>query len=554
MCTATVPATAAQALAMLESALGFLAADDVADLPAQAVADRLRALERHDAVEAAVRARLLHVFDAQDGHLADGQRTTRAWLIHSTRVTRAQAAEYMAIQALARDHQVLLAALAEGDVPATSEALQLARWTRAIPGRYRDQAEEILVGAARGGADLRGLAAICAEIRALTARPDPDGRDPGLDRGLTLDTTLDGAGVLRADLTPECAAMVRAVLDALAAPQGSEDSRSRPQRYHDALEEAMRRLLASDLLPKRAGQPVKALVHVSFADLCQLDAGSGIQDQWIGVYRARWAAHRAAASVSAGDGGVWLEGDTARKIACDAMIIPVVTADIDPAAVEDLILLCVRFHELRTQTSPADPADPVSGTGTPGPAETGAQDRTAAPDASVPVPAGLSGPAARRAEQAAQVTATAAAALAELEHQILAKILQVVSGPGGAASVLRRQLLGKPLAGPSLPLDVGQSDDIPVHLRRLVALRDQTCQFPGGCDQPASGCEPHHVQHRSEGGRTSLTNLKGYCWWHHHVVLHEFGWILTVHPDGTSQVTSPDGNTIHSHSPPPRPG
>jgi hypothetical protein len=40
--------------------------------------------------------------------------------------------------------------------------------------------------------------------------------------------------------------------------------------------------------------------------------------------------------------------------------------------------------------------------------------------------------------------------------------------------------LGKGLNGPSLPLDVGQTDDIPVHLRRLVALRDQTCQFPGG--------------------------------------------------------------------------
>ncbi len=126
-----------------------------------------------------------------------------------------------------------------------------------------------------------------------------------------------------------------------------------------------------------------------------------------------------------------------------------------------------------------------------------------------------------------------------MEHQILAKILQVVSGPGGAASFLRRHLLGKPLAGPSLPLDVGQTDDIPLHLRRLVALRDQTCQFAGGCDQPASGCEPHHVQHRSDGGHTSLTNLKDYCWWHHHVVLHELGWTLTVHPDGTSQVTQP---------------
>ena len=141
-----------------------------------------------------------------------------------------------------------------------------------------------------------------------------------------------------------------------------------------------------------------------------------------------------------------------------------------------------------------------------------------------------------------------------MEHQILAKILQVLSGPGGVASFLRRQLLGQGLNGPSLPLDVGQTDDIPVHLRRLVALRDQKCQHPGGCDQPAAGCEPHHVVHRKDGGTTSLANLKAYCWWHHHVVLHELGWELTVHPDGTGQVRSPAGKTIRSHSPPPRPG
>ncbi len=80
------------------------------------------------------------------------------------------------------------------------------------------------------------------------------------------------------------------------------------------------------------------------------------------------------------------------------------------------------------------------------------------------------------------------------------------------------------------------------------------CYLPGGCDQPASGCEAHHVIHRKDGGHTSLTNLKNYCWWHHHVVLHELGRTLTVHPDGTSQVTGPDGKTIRSHSPPPHPG
>src|SRR5580693_4208890 len=304
MCVGTVPATAAEALGMLESALGFLAAEDAAGLSGQAAADRLRALERHDAIEAAIRARLLQVFDAQDGHLADGQRTTRTWLVHSLRVTRGQAAEYQAVQALASGHRVLHAALAEGWVLTTSEALQLARWIRAIPEECRAEAEEILVAAARAGVDLRGLAAICAGIRARTAQPDPDDDgdgDPGLDRGLSLDTTFDGAGVVHGDLTPECTAMVQAVLDALSAPQGGGDLRTRPERYHDALAEAMKRLLASDLLPQRAGQPVKALVHIYFAELRDRDQDGVLQDTWITEYRARWAAHRAASSVSAGD-------------------------------------------------------------------------------------------------------------------------------------------------------------------------------------------------------------------------------------------------------------
>jgi Domain of unknown function (DUF222) len=486
MCTTTVPATAAEALAMLESAagmqqsaLGFLAAEDVASLPALAVADRLRALERHDAIEAAVRGRLLVAFDAQDGHLADGQRTTRTWLVHTSRVTKGQAAEHQAVQALARGHHVLHAALAEGWVITKSIALQLARWTRAIPDQYREKAEEILVAAARAGSGLRSLAAICAEIRACTAQPDPDDDDdPRLDRGLSLGTTFEGAGVVHGDLTPECTAMVQAVLDALSAPQGGGDLRTRPQRYHDALAEAMRRLLASDLLPQRAGQPVKALVHIYFAELRGRDQDGILQDKWMAEYRARWAAHRAANSVSTGDGGAWLEGDAAREVAVDAMIIPVVTGDIDPAAVEDLIALCVQFHQLRTQAAPAVPGAPDPA-GTLVPDGTGTQDCTTSQDASetnAALPAGLASTAARRAE----VTAAAADALAEMEQQILGKILQVVSGPGGAASYLRRHLLGKPLAGPSLPLDVGQTDDIPLHLRRLVALRDQTCQYPGG--------------------------------------------------------------------------
>ena len=502
MCTVTIPPSADEALRQLQSAAAVLAGLDMAHMPAEALAGYLCGMEQADAALAAARGQLLAAFDAKDGHLTDGQRTTRAWLVHTLRVTRGQAAEYRAVQALAREHRPLLEGLREGNALTVSVALQLAKWTQPIPGKFREQAEEILAAAARAGAGLRELAAICAEIRYRTAPPDPGTGAPP-ERGVCLETTLDGTGVIRGDLTPECAAMVQAVLDALAAPAGAGDLRTRPERYHDALAEAMRRLLASNLLPQRAGQPVKALVHISFADLCEMDQDSALQDKWIEQYRAAWAAHRAAASVSTGDGGAWLHGDAAREIVCDAMIIPVVTADIDPAAVADLIAACVQYDRIRAHAAEAD--------------------RASEP-------------------------------LAMLEHQILAKVIQIVSGPSGVASFLRRNLLGKGLGGPSLPLDVGQTDEIPLHLRRLVTLRDQTCQYPGGCDQPASGCEPHHVVHRADGGRTSLTGLKNYCHWHHHVVLHEMGWALTVYPDGTSQVRSPGGKIIRSHSPPPRPG
>jgi len=116
MCTAAVPASASaeDALGLVEALLGSLAGEDAAELPAEVLAGRLRALERVDAIGAALRGRYLEAFDAQDGSVADGQRTARAWLVHSTRVTRGQAAEHRAVQALARRHPVLTAALAEG--------------------------------------------------------------------------------------------------------------------------------------------------------------------------------------------------------------------------------------------------------------------------------------------------------------------------------------------------------------------------------------------------------------------------------------------------------
>ena len=82
------------------------------------------------------------------------------------------------------------------------------------------------------------------------------------------------------------------MLEALSAPAGAEDARGHEQRYHDALEEAMRRLVAAGLVPDRAGQPAKVVAHVSLADLLELDADSVLLDRVDGAGPGRWVGRR----------------------------------------------------------------------------------------------------------------------------------------------------------------------------------------------------------------------------------------------------------------------
>jgi hypothetical protein len=210
----------------------------------------------------------------------------------------------------------VLAALAAGHVPESAGRL-ICLWTDKLPEKFRDESDELLVAAAAAGLGLEELAALFAQMyeRARGDLPDEDPDRDFADRGLKLATTFGGAGVIHGDLTPECAELVGRVLDALGAKAGKEDTRTRDQRYHDALAEAMRRLVASDLLPQRAGQPVKAWVHISLADLLLLDGDSALQEQWTPQVRERWAARRAFASETGSDGGAWLDGQDAEAIA-----------------------------------------------------------------------------------------------------------------------------------------------------------------------------------------------------------------------------------------------
>ena len=516
-----VPAfpSVADAMAAVHAGLRFLAAADTTRMSAQAQAEALQMMERTNAIVTATRASVLSAFTSGQGYSADADYSPRAWLIHKTRVTKVVAVAHTAWAKRMVTHPQVVAALAAADL-SESYGRTICQWTDKLPEDCRPAADAILLSAAKAGMDLRDLARLAAEMYERS-RPDQEPDRSFEDRAVRLETTFQGAGVLSGDLTPECAAVVGAVLDALSAPAGAEDTRSHAQRYHDALQEAMRRLLAAGLLPERAGQPVRALVHMSLADLMRLDGSSALMEEWAAQVRAQWAAARATASVSGSDGGAWLDGETAIAFTCDASTTPVVTGDVNLGALEDLIRLCTELGKLHRD---------AAGTG---------QDGAPDPDAPDSSP---DGPDIARSRDA-------------LVQAIIGKAVDLLSGPGGLASFLRQRQLGARLGGPSLPLDVGVSRDIPAAIRRAVILRDQHCRFPGGCDQPAAGCEVHHLRHQAHGGPTSVTDCALFCFFHHQVVIHQWGWTVILNPDGTTTAWNKDKTkVIHSHSPPARPG
>ncbi len=275
--------------------MSYLSAADATAMATETQAQCLLALEQLDAIETAARASILGAFTSGQGYCADADYSPRAWLINRTGITKGAAVAHTAWARRAAAHPKIAQALAAGQM-SESVARTICQWTGKLPEDCRDAADEILIAAATAGMDLRDLAELAGEIyqRSLPDPPDDDPDETFEDRSVRLETTFQGAGVLGGDLTPACAAVVGAVLDALSAPAGAEDTRSHQQRYHDALMEAMRRLVAAGLLPERAGQPVKVWAHISLADLLVLDGSSALLDEWIASARAAWAAARAA--------------------------------------------------------------------------------------------------------------------------------------------------------------------------------------------------------------------------------------------------------------------
>jgi Domain of unknown function (DUF222) len=530
-----------EALGAAMSAWRYLAAADASQLPAAVTAEVLRTLEKLDAAEAAVRGKLLWYFDLQRGYEGEGYGGVGTFVRFGTCVTKGQKDAHIGLMRARDVHRPFEQAMLDGHLTAS-----VARRTGKLTARIDDDdiracVDEMIVTAAAAGASEHDLMVIAAAAVERFAPPDPG--DPVRDRDLRLDTTFEGAGVLRGDLTPECAAMLGAVLARLSLKQGKDDDRTKGQRNHDALAEMARRLLGSDLVPRQGGHAVMANVHMWLGDLLDLDEGSVLARAWTQKYAALWAAKRIAAAEGAGDGGAWISGPAAASVACDAVLFPVVWADPDLDAAEDLIRIAVELdgylHGHGTTDAGGDAGSPGGDGDRPGGGET-AGNGTARLDDAV-----------RDPERAAPVI--------DLMERFIGAAAAMMAGEPGLAAFLRRGILGPlGLGGASLPLDAGDTDHVPWWIRQIVHTRDGHCQFAAGCDTPAADCHQHHITPRAQHGHSSTGNLGDHCKQHHLYTIHANGWVIRKTGDGSWEATAPDGRTLKTpgrrRAPPPRPG
>jgi hypothetical protein len=538
----TAPGSVAAALAMAAAGLGYLRDPGAGSLVSSELGGVLEAVGVLSGKLAAARAAILSRFDAERAYAGDGYGSSTAWLKARGQMTgRAAGAEVRRMRQF-RDHPVIAGAVASGQL-SESWAGELAEWTRKLPADWRHDVDQLLAGAAAAGANLEDLAFVArAAYEKWRQQSGPGGgdeEDDGFDdRFLKLGTTIDNAGRVTGDLTPECTAALQAVLDSLGKKEGPEDGRTGAQRYHDALQLACELLLRADLVPDRAGADTRVDAVIDLARLLDLPGASDLTEAWLAALTGQHG---------------YLAGAAAEAAACDALVCPVVTGHPDIAVVDQMIDIIVAFLDATDGDLDAGRGGSGSapaGGGSPGHGTEGQDAGDSAADAA-------GGPRGRNAADRSDTSGRAAGRSAAMSPQawqalryaIARLAVDLVSGPDRLASTLRRGLLDAPYAGKSVILDAGHTASIPGPVRRAVALRARHCEWPG-CRKPPAHCDIHHLRHQADGGETSIRNCVLLCQFHHDVCIHRWGWRLVLHPDATTTAYGPQGQVLHSHGPP----
>jgi hypothetical protein len=285
----------------LRSAIDGLAAVDVRELPDAVLSDEL--VELRTAVNRleAQFERRLGAFDGRGVAEQQARLSTASWLTEQCRLDPGDATRRVRL-ARRLGNMPLAAAAFEAGAIALEHARVIGTAVADVKDELKGWTEEVLTNAAPAVEPLV-LDRIARELR---YQADPESADEKAkrqhaSRRLSVATTFGGMVSVNGILEPVAGAVVQSALNAFMGPQAN-DERTMPQKRADALVEICQRMLRTDQPPTNGGHRPQLLVR--------------LYDRLIGATGAR------PADVS------WVgpvTGEDARRIACDAEVIRIIT-------------------------------------------------------------------------------------------------------------------------------------------------------------------------------------------------------------------------------------
>ena len=298
-----MPAIVSDAVTDVVAAVGKLRADGRLVLSAEQMLGELETLfDTITSLQAEVVHRLRDAYDADATTEACG-RGLKGWLREELLLPGADASRYLRLVHMLRCYPHTEAAFeaAQISLPHTNAIITA---LQTLPQHLRATVEPHLVERAKEfpPEEVAGFVDELLQALGIDRAGEIRRERRYAQRGVDVHKTLHGTRSLSGTLTPDVGEQLEKALALAGAPTGPDDQRTPRQRAHDALGAIATAYLGSDGTPSFTGAPRTAIVTIDLDTL---------EDQ----LRQAWLTLPDRATISA---------DTARRLACDAGIIPVV--------------------------------------------------------------------------------------------------------------------------------------------------------------------------------------------------------------------------------------
>ena len=290
-------------LLQLEAAVDKLLATDLRDVPEiHRLGNQEKLLELRNKMDA-IELHGLQRLDADETAIAETGRNTRSWLIEEQHVNPGEATQRTRLSRALTVYPHVDAALSAGRFSA-DHARVIVTALASVPPLFVEAVETALLANAPHctandlGDDVEKLLVGCG----VESSSDTAAQKRLDKRGLTISPTFNGMRSVSGMLTPEVGEALEIAIGALAQRAGPEDDRTHAQRRHDAVGELADFYLAHADLPAVNGERPRVVVGIDYVSLTN-DLSNA------------WAVLPSGATISPA---------TARRLACDAGVIPVV--------------------------------------------------------------------------------------------------------------------------------------------------------------------------------------------------------------------------------------